>query len=82
MKVGKTQRLLLHFSLQGDVELMSAWVADLKSSGYKFPAVRDAQNADKSHQHVSKFASTGEQLDSMQPSTPLRTPLHWQRYSK
>ncbi|CAL5224033.1 g6654 [Coccomyxa viridis] len=66
---------------QGDVELMSAWVTDLKSSGYVFPALRDSQSGDKRHQHSTNSASPGERMDSTQIGTSLRTPLHWQRYN-
>lgn len=85
----------LSICMQGDADLMAAWVQDLQTIGYKFPKLKK-HNGDVSSGHVSgapqshsltlERASTAASPaggdDVIPPFVAPRTPLHWKRYDK
>lgn len=70
-----------HVCVQGDVELMRAWVEDLKAVGYRFPVLRNsAQKARKNMQPATPLQVEGRPVE--EPFVSPHTPLQWRRHDR
>lgn len=73
--------------MQGDADLMAAWVADLKAIDYKFPALQKHSSRGQdiksgSGEPSAAALSAGAGDPAGPPFLAPRTPLQWKRYSK